>query len=218
VAVRVFDCALPPERERGLAAAAQSIAAAALVVVPTDTVYGLCADAFSAAAVTSLVQAKGTGAAPPVLVGSPDALDGLAMEVSSAARSLVEGFWPGGLTLLCRARPTLDWGLGDGGTVAIRMPLHPLSLELLERTGPLAASGANVAGRSPAVTAAGAKEMLGDAVEVYLDGGPCLDDPPSTIVDTTGDRVVVVREGAVPVADLRAVLQGDLAEPAGAAR
>ncbi|MFC5380547.1 L-threonylcarbamoyladenylate synthase [Aquipuribacter nitratireducens] len=198
---RTFDCSAPRERERGLAAAAAAVARGALVVVPTDTVYGVSADAFQPDAVEALLAAKGRGrdAAPPVLVGDPTGLDGLATQVPMYARDLVEAFWPGGLTVVLPAQPTLAWDLGDtGGTVALRMPLHPVALELLARTGPLATSGANTAGSPAALSAGEAHGMLGDSVAVYLDGGACLDERASTIVDCTGEAPRVLRDGAIP--------------------
>lgn len=215
MATRVFDCAVQLERERGIEAAATALTAGRLVVVPTDTVYGLAADAFNRVAVTDLLEAKGrAGAAPPpVLVADQSAVDGLAVDVSEAARALTDAFWPGGLTVLVTAQPMLGWsGASGAGTVALRMPLHPLALELLARTGPLAVSGANVAGAEPPVTADEAREMLGEAVAVYLDAGACLDEPQSTIVDATGERVRILRAGAVSAEDLADVL-GDLLEP-----
>jgi tRNA threonylcarbamoyl adenosine modification protein (Sua5/YciO/YrdC/YwlC family) len=201
VAARVFDCAVPLERERGLAAAESALGEGGLVVLPTDTVYGLAANAFDRDAVAALVVARGATALPPVLVGAPEGMAGLAADVTEAALALADAFWPGGLTLVCRAQPSLGWG-PEAGTVALRMPLHPVALELLARTGPLAATAANVAGRPPPTSAEAARDGLGDAVAVYLDGGPCLDLAASTIVDTTGEVLTVVREGAVPAADL----------------
>ena len=206
---RTFDCAVPRERERGLAAAAAAVGRGALVVIPTDTVYGVGCDAFDPAAVDALLQAKGRGrdAPPPVLVGDVATLDGLATGVPSYARQLVEAFWPGGLTVVLTAQPTLAWDLGEtGGTVALRMPLHPVALELLERTGPLAVSSANTTGDPAALSAEAAREMLGGSVAVYLDGGSCLDDLASTIVDCTGGGPVLLRAGAVPEELLREVV------------
>lgn len=206
---RTYDCAVPRDRERGLAAAAAAISRGALAVVPTDTVYGLSADAFSPEAVADLLAAKGRGRSspPPVLVGDVATLDGLATGVPAYARELVEAFWPGGLTVVLTAQPTLAWDLGDsGGTVALRMPLHPVALELLERTGPLATSGANTTGAPAARSAEEAAGMLGDSVAVYLDGGPCLDDLASTVVDCTGSHPVLLRAGAVPEPLLREVV------------
>lgn len=209
---RVFDCAVPLDRERGLAAAESALAEGGLVVLPTDTAYALAADAFDREAVAALVAARSATALPPVLVGTPESMTGLAADVGDAARALADAFWPGGLTLVCRAQPSLGWG-DEAAAVALRMPLHPVALELLARTGPLAATAAGAAGHEAPRSAEAAREALGDAVAVYLDGGPCLDLPASTIVDTTGEVLTVVREGAVPPADLVAVVGPDAWAP-----
>ena len=121
-------------------------------------------------------------------------------------KDLIDEFWPGGLTLVCRANRSLNWDLGDTqGTVAVRMPLHSVALELLKETGPLAVSSANLTGSAPATTAAEAQEQLGDAVSVYLDGGPCANDVASTIVDLTGNVPRLLRAGTVSVGRLREV-------------
>ncbi|GAA4417188.1 L-threonylcarbamoyladenylate synthase [Actinokineospora soli] len=198
----VFDCAVPEERADGLAAAASAVRAGQLVVIPTDTVYGIGCDAFAADSVVSLLAAKGRGPDMPVgvLVGSWSTLDGLVMTVPPQARTLVEAFWPGDLSIVLPHAPSLAWDLGrTGGTVMLRMPLHPVALELLRDVGPMAVSSANRTGRPAPNNAAGAREQLGEAVTVYLDGGPCGDPVPSTIVDLTGDEPVVLREGAVAV-------------------
>ena len=158
-------------------------------MLPTDTVYGIGADAFDRNAVTDLLLAKGRGRdmPPPVLVGSVRAGIALIDDLGTYGRDLISEFWPGGLTLVCRATPTLNWDLGDTkGTVAVRMPLHPVALELLKETGPLAVSSANRSGQPPATTAADAEEQLGESVSVYLDGGPVREPLASTIVDLTG--------------------------------
>jgi L-threonylcarbamoyladenylate synthase len=206
---RFFDCADPDERARGLARAASAARRGELVVLPTDTVYGLGCDAFSAEAVASLLEAKGRGRdmPVPVLVGSPSVLDGLASGVTQSVRDLVEAFWPGALTLVCQAQPSLTWDLGDSrGTVAIRMPLHPVAIELLREVGPMAVSSANRSGHPPATTVDEAADQLGDVVSVYLDGGASLEAVPSSIVDVTGPVPVLLRAGAVDVDTLRAVV------------
>lgn len=206
---RVFDCAQPERRRRGIGAAADAIAGGRLVVLPTDTVYGLGADAFAPEAVAGVLRAKGRDRAMPVpvLVGSWSGLDGLMTTVPDLVRELVRAFWPGGLTLVVEHAPTLAWDLGDShGTVAVRMPLHPVALELLERTGPLAVSSANSSGQPPATTVEQAREQLGDAVHIYLDAGPTAEAVASTIVDVTVSPPRVLRVGAVSPEQLREVV------------
>ena len=193
----------------GVAHAVAALRRGDLAVLPTDTVYGIAADAFSPPAVDRLLAAKGRGRdmPVPVLVGAWRGLDGLAQHVTPTMRSLVEAFWPGPLTLIVRAAPSLAWDLGETrGTVAVRMPLHPVALAVLAETGPLAVSSANRSGQPPAADAAEAQRQLGTAVAVYLDAGSTGDAVPSTIVDLTGDRPQLRRVGAVPVEELRELL------------
>jgi len=204
-----YDCAELEERGKAINDAAEAVSRGDLVVLPTDTVYGIGCDAFSPSAVTSLLAAKGRGRSmpPPVLIPQVRTLDGIATGIPQAARDLAAAFWPGALTLICRAQPTLTWDLGDtNGTVGVRMPLHPVALELLGRTGPMAVSSANLTGRPAATTCAEAEEQLGDAVTVYLDAGPAQAGVPSTIVDCTVDPLRVLRLGAVPLDELRDVV------------
>jgi tRNA threonylcarbamoyl adenosine modification protein (Sua5/YciO/YrdC/YwlC family) len=199
-----FDVTADPAP--GVQAAINALQSGDLVVLPTDTVYGIAADAFSPAAVAKLLAAKGRGRdlPVPVLVGSWRTLDGLVDELGPLARRMVEAFWPGPLTIVVRAAPSLAWDLGETrGTVAVRMPLQPVALEILTQTGPLAVSSANHSGLPPAVDIEDAQRQLGDAVRVYLDGGPAGDPVPSTIVDLTGDRARVLRSGALDVERLR---------------
>jgi len=212
-----YDCTIDDERARGLEHAQRAISENKCVVLPTDTVYGIAADAFSPQAVTMLLVSKGRSRTmpPPVLIPRINALDGLATEVSADARKLAEAFWPGGLTLILHAQPSLDWDLGETkGTVALRMPADEVALELLTLTGPLAVSSANRTGQSPAQTAAAAQEQLAESVEVYLEGGPRpLEGEagvPSTIVDATGPVLRVVRDGAVSLERLREHVPGVL--------
>ena len=204
----MYDCALPERRFAGLAAAASAVRAGQLVVLPTDTVYGLGCDAFSSMAVQALLSAKGRGRnmPVPVLVGSWSTVDGLVLGVSAWARALIEAFWPGGLSLVLPHAPSLTWDLGDTrGTVMLRMPLHPVALELLREVGPMAVSSANRSGFPPATTAEQAREQLADRVDVFLDGGPSGESA-STIIDLTTDDPVVLREGVVSAAEISEVL------------
>jgi tRNA threonylcarbamoyl adenosine modification protein (Sua5/YciO/YrdC/YwlC family) len=208
---RTFDTADPHQRAGGLKAAAAAIRRGGLVVLPTDTVYGLAADAFGPESVAALLTAKGRGRdmPVPVLVASPTMLHGIADQIPAAGRSLVEAFWPGGLTVICRQQPSLAWDLGDAdGTVAVRMPLHPVALELLRETGPLAVSSANRSGQPAATSAADARQQLGEQVEVYLEAGPTGGSIASSIVDVTADPPVLLRAGAVPLDALRDVVPG----------
>jgi L-threonylcarbamoyladenylate synthase len=218
--VKVYDCRRPDERDPGIAAAVAAVRRGDLVVLPTDTLYGLGCDAFKKHAVAALQSAKGRGrdTPPPVLVGSGRTVEGLAHRLPEAARTLIDAFWPGGLTIIIEHARSLDWDLGDtGGTVAVRMPLHPVALELLRETGPMAVSSANRHGEPPATTAPAARDQLGRAVRVYLDGGPCAAAVPSTIVDLTADPPRVLRAGAVGLDRLRAVVPdvAALAAPGG---
>ena len=204
-----FDCTVAAERTEGIKAAVTALGNGELAVVPTDTVYGVAADAFKPDAVAALLAAKGRGRQmpPPVLVGSRRAAFALVEDISSSASDLIDEFWPGGLTLVFRSSRTLAWDLGDTrGTVAVRMPLHPVTLGLLKESGPLAVSSANISGSAPATTADDAESQLGDAISVYLDGGPCPDEIPSTIVDVTGPVPKLLRSGAVTVKRLRNVV------------
>jgi len=204
-----YDCTDAAQRVTGLAEAAASLRKGDLAVIPTDTVYGLAADAFSPPAVTGLLTAKGRGRQmpPPVLVGTVRAATALVEDLNAFGKDLIDEFWPGGLTLVMRANRNLIWDLGDTkGTVAVRMPLQEITLELLKETGPLAVSSANRSGAPPATTAADAEAQPGEAVAVYLDGGPCSADVPSTIVDLTGPVPKLLRAGVISVARLREVV------------
>ena len=203
-----YDCTDRTGRSDGITAAARALRSGELVVLPTDTVYGVGADAFYPAAVTALLTAKGRGRdmPPPVLVGTFKAATALIEDLGPHGQQLIDQFWPGGLTIVCRATRTLKWDLGDTkGTVAVRMPLHPVALQLLKETGPLAVRSANRTGQPSATTADEAEQQLGDTVSVYLDGGPGNDNVSSTIVDLTGSVPRLLRAGAVSVGQLREV-------------
>jgi L-threonylcarbamoyladenylate synthase len=220
-----FDCTDETQRSEGIAAAQTAIAARQCVVMPTDTVYGIAADAFSPQAVATLLAAKGRGRSmpPPVLIPRLQTMDGLATGISAEARALADTFWPGGLTLIFHAQPSLTWDLGDTkGTVAVRMPDDRLALDLLALTGPLAVSSANRTGQAAARTAAEAQAQLAEAVEVYLEDGPrpvaagdtgdigenSTRSVPSTIVDCTSVPFRVLRQGTIGLDALREVVPG----------
>ncbi|GCE77260.1 L-threonylcarbamoyladenylate synthase [Cellulomonas biazotea] len=198
--------------------AVAAVSRGALVVLPTDTVYGIGADAFTPPAVQALLDAKGRGRQmpPPVLIPDVRTLDGLATDVSDDVRALASTFWPGGLTLIVRAQPSLAWDLGEtNGTVALRVPDHPTALALLRRTGPMAVSSANRTGSPAAVTAQDAFDQLGTSVAVYLDGGDAPGQVASTIVDATTGTLRLVRAGAISLEQLAEVAPVEAPGPQG---
>ncbi|MGW1891118.1 L-threonylcarbamoyladenylate synthase [Streptomyces sp. NPDC002004] len=206
---RRYDTNDATDRITGLREAASAVRRGELVVLPTDTVYGIGADAFSAEAVADLLDAKGRGRnmPTPVLIGSPNTLHGLVTDFSEMAWELVDAFWPGALTLVARHQPSLQWDLGDTrGTVAVRMPLHPVAIELLTEVGPMAVSSANLTGHPAPEDCDAAQRMLGDSISVYLDGGPTPGNVPSSIVDVTGKVPVLLRAGALSADELRKVV------------
>lgn len=206
---RRYDCADKNELAAGLTDAASAVRRGELVVIPTDTVYGIGCDAFNTRAVAALLEAKGRGRdmPAPVLVGTVSAATALVQSLGTHGQDLIDAFWPGPLTLIFRANPSLVWDLGDTkGTVAVRMPMHQVALDLLRETGPMAVSSANRSGQPPATTVEEAEEQLGDSVAVYLDGGPCTDNVPSTIVDLTTAVPRLLRKGAIPVDKIRGVV------------
>ena len=206
----VFDCTTDASRAEAVVKTVEGVRRGALVVLPTDTVYGIGADAFSPDAVRALLEAKGRGSdmPPPVLVPQARTIDGLATHVPDYARALVEEFWPGPLTLVLQAQPSLVWDLGEtGGTVALRMPDDEVALALLEAVGPMAVSSANRHGYPSSRTVVEAASQLGASVEFYLDGGPSTGGLASTIVDCTRDEPVVLRLGALSEADVMAVVE-----------
>jgi L-threonylcarbamoyladenylate synthase len=206
---RRFDCSDAAQRAEGLTEAAAAVRRGELVVLPTDTVYGIGADAFTPSAVSALLDAKGRGREmpPPVLVGTVRAGNALVEDLGPYGQDLIDAFWPGPLTLVCKANRALSWDLGETkGTVALRMPLHALALDLLKETGPMAVSSANRSGSPAATTAADAEDQLGDSVAVYLDTGATTDSRPSTILDLTTAVPRLLRAGAIPVEKLRGII------------
>jgi len=207
---RRFPTTTPEELDLAVRAASRAVQRGALVVLPTDTVYGIGADAFDPDAVKALLEAKGRGRdmPPPVLISAATTLDAIATDVPGYARALVDAFWPGPLTLVCTQQSSLQWDLGDTrGTVAVRMPDHDVAIELLERTGPLAVSSANLTGRPAATDAEQAEEMLGERVDIIVDAGEAPGKEASTIVDVTGSQGRVLRRGALSIEELNAVLE-----------
>jgi len=201
----IFDCSDDAQRRDGVEAARAAVRAGELVVVPTDTVYGIGADAFSPAAVQRLLDAKGRDRTmpPPVLIGATSTLEALVAEVPGWLRSMTEELWPGALTVVCHQQASLDWDLGETHrTVAVRVPDDTVARELLSATGPLAVSSANLTGQPAATTVIQAQGQLGESVSVYLDGGPSVGGVPSTILDVTGPTPRLLRRGAIALEEL----------------
>ncbi|GAA1472271.1 MULTISPECIES: L-threonylcarbamoyladenylate synthase [Corynebacterium] len=206
---QIYNCADAAEREEGMALAVKAAKSGRLVVMPTDTLYGLGCDAFDNDAVASLLATKhrGPDMPVPVLVGSWDTVKGLVATLDDTAQTLIEAFWPGGLSIVVPQAPSLPWNLGDTrGTVMLRMPLHPIAIELLREVGPMAVSSANISGQTPPTTAIAAKQQLGKAVTVYLDGGEAEVGKPSTIIDLSGSHPYLLREGALSAEQIGEVI------------
>lgn len=207
----ILDATDSEQRGDAIGRAADVVRQGRVVVLPTDTVYGVGCDAFDVVAVAMVLAAKhrGRDMPPPVLVGAEQTVDGLATQVPDYARVLMRRFWPGALTVVLEAQPSLSWDLGEtNGTVAVRMPDDPIALELLTAVGPMAVTSANVTGNPPATTAQEARDQLGAAVSAYLDGGQRTGSAASTIIDCTREEPVVLRLGAIPIEDLQAVVGG----------
>ncbi len=205
----LFDCSEPDARAAGIASAVSAVKSGRLVVLPTDTVYGIGADAFDSTAVAALLAAKGRGRdmPVPVLVGSWHTIEGLVYTVPDSARELIRAFWPGALSLVVQQAPSLQWDLGDAaGTVMLRMPLHPVAIEVLREVGPMAVSSANISGQPAAVSAEDARNQLGDLVAVYLDAGPSDRQAASTILDLSGADPRILRHGPVTAEAIAEVL------------
>lgn len=204
---KVFDVLTDPAA--GIDAALAAVREGECIVLPTDTVYGIGADALSADAVQGLLNAKqrGRDMPPPVLIAEPAMVRSLASAVSEDAYALADAFWPGALTLILASHPTLRMDLGDrGDTIAVRIPDLAFTRELLRATGPLAVSSANVSGQPSATSITGARKQLGTSVAVYLNGGRSAGPIPSTIVDVSGSEPRVLREGRITRAELAAVV------------
>ncbi|EEI17871.1 L-threonylcarbamoyladenylate synthase [Corynebacterium lipophiloflavum] len=212
MASQTYDCLTPAGRTDGIKAAVDAIRAGQCVVMPTDTVYGIGCDAFNNDAVAKLLATKrrGPDMPVPVLVGSWSTVQGLVREFTDTAQTLVEAFWPGGLSIVVPEAPSLPWNLGDTrGTVLLRMPNQPLAIELLREVGPMGVSSANLTGNEPPVTTSAARQQFGNAVPVYLDGGRSTVGEPSTIIDISGPSPVILRNGAISAERICEVLNLD---------
>jgi L-threonylcarbamoyladenylate synthase len=200
---------LAGDREEALSSAAKELQAGGIVVFPTDTVYGVGGDAFNQFATAKIFEAKRRPRAMPlpVLVSRPRQAWALCSEVPGKAADLVAAFWPGALTLILPEADGLSLDLGETkGRIAVRMPAHDDLLDLIAMVGPLATTSANLSGAPTPSTVEEIARELGDDVGLYLDGGPARADVPSTIVDLTRWRPKIVREGAIPSAQVQRAL------------
>ena len=182
-----------------------------LVAIPTDTVYGVAADAFSPAGIDRLYEAKGRDAAKaiPVLLGELEQLSRVAAALPPYAYRLARAFWPGALTLVVASHPSLPPNLSPAPTVGVRMPDHPLALALLRRAGPLATTSANLSGGPNPLTAQDVLAQLDGRIELVLDGGACPGGVPSTVVDATRNELSILRQGPITLAMLQQTLEAD---------
>lgn len=194
-----------------IAEASEALASGQLVIFPTDTVYGLAARPDDAVATRKLFLAKGRSEdlAIPVLAGS--VRDAHEVGEFDERAELLAGAWPGKITLvLPRTAEALGWSLGgDGGTVGVRIPKHPLALALLARTGPLAVTSANRSGEPPLEDGDSLAAVFGDEVAVYLCQDAPLSGAPSTVIDLTGPEPVILRAGAFSATDIARFLDGE---------
>lgn len=210
---KIYDCSVDVELLGGFRQAKVALDRSEVVVIPTDTVYGLAADAFSAKGVEQLLALKGRDrtSPPPVLIPKVETMSALATDLPLIANQLAAAFWPGALTMVLKAQLSLDWDLGDTrGTVALRVPDHKITLALLEDVGPLAVSSANLTGEPAAVTAQQAADYFKEKVPVYLDAGSSPKGEASTILDLSqvrdGQPIRVLRKGAISLERIRSVI------------
>ena len=200
-----YNCLPGHNRTAALTEAAAVLAAGKLVVMPTDTVYGIACDAFNPAAVAALLAAKhrGPDMPVPVLVGSWAAAEELAGDLPEPAVALMKAYWPGGLSVVVPQSSTVKWNLGETSqSVMLRMPLNAVALDLLRLTGPLGVSSANITAHAPATDVTQAEQQLGESVSIYLDGGPADSGTASTIVDVTCEPPRIIREGTITAEDV----------------
>lgn len=211
-------CADGAHRAQAVTAALAAVRRGDLVLIPTESVYAIATDAFSRRGVDALREVKGydTEVPLPVMVGARSTVPGIAARVPDEARLLMEACWPGALTLLLTPQTTLAWDLPASAPLAVRMPLHPMALALLQRSGPLVVTTANLPGLPAPTDVDDALTQVGDAVALALDAGSLATEPtlPSTVVDVTGPVPRVVRQGAVPLETLLRACPTVLAEGA----
>lgn len=200
---------LPAENPDSITTALTLFKDGDIVAFPTDTVYGLGSDPFQASGIIKLFEAKGrdSNKAIAILIGSMDQIPLITDHMTDMAICLCEAFWPGGLTVIVPRKNTLPELISNTDRIGIRMPNHPLALELLQRYGPLATTSANLSGKPSTQTAQDVFDQLNKKVPVILDGGVCPGGIPSTVVDCSGEEPVIYREGPISSEDILKVLK-----------
>jgi len=207
--IRRFDANDPTELANGIKAATAAVRRGEVVIVPTESSYGLATDPFRADGLAKLRSLKDRGPELPipVMVASAATAAGVLWNTSLAARELMAAFWPGALTLVGAYQPSLMWDVA-GSTeqiVSIRVPLHPVAWQLTKSVGPLALTGANISGAQVARSFDQAVAQFGEAVSVYLDAGTCQYAQPSSVVDVSSSPPYLVRAGAIGTGDLQRI-------------
>lgn len=202
--------ALIDDREEIITRTAGILKRGGQIIFPTEHSYAIAVDAFNVGAVADLNALRGAnpGTALPVMVGSPRTLSGIARDISPVTEELISSCWPGLLTLIVAPSPGLAWDLGDGGAlgqVAVRMPLHPLAIEILRATGPLAVTTASLAGAPIPREVDALGQEVSESAEMILNLGTLAPGPLSTIIDVTVDPPRLIREGAYTIDELKVI-------------
>ncbi len=197
--------------ETSVRRAADALLNGETVALPTDTIYGLCALAENPAAIEALYKAKNRGEekGAPVLIGELAHLASLTDRIPQKAQALINEFWPGPLTLILPARAELSPFLSESGGIAVRFPAQALCQAIARAAGPFAATSANRPGEPPLRDAAAVEEAFGDRLSLILDGGPCGDSAPSTVVDARGHALKLLREGLLSFDRVKAAWEGN---------
>ncbi|MCL1838020.1 MAG: L-threonylcarbamoyladenylate synthase [Propionibacteriaceae bacterium] len=204
---RIIDATANPQT--AILAALNVIRDGGCVVLPTDTVYGIAANPFNPDAVQHLLDTKrrGKDMPPPILIADARTMFALAAEISQPLEAVTERFWPGGLTVIVKTHPALAAFAPKSATIALRVPAHRFTCDLLRITGPLAVSSANISGNPPATTNAAAVAQFGEQVPLYLDFDATPGSEPSTILDMTGATPKILRSGVVSAKELGEVIE-----------
>ncbi len=196
---------LPAAQESSIQRALELLRAGECIAFPTDTVYGLGADPFNIASIIKLFEVKGRDFNKPIaiLVGNFEQINLVAASFTDLARTLVEKFWPGGLTVTVPKNPSIPDLLSPNQTIGIRMPDHPIALRLLREFGPLATTSANISGKQNPLNAVDVHLQLNNRIPLILDGGTCPGGIPSTVVDCTQTKPIILRNGAISEAEIQ---------------